>query len=164
MHAIFGYGKLSAPNIIRVSKYGFGDTIVKYTVVLDPSHAAAQIVSGIGFIGGGVTFVQRDMVRGLTTAAIIWLTAAVAMACGAGLRLLALLVTAAHFLAMYVFMPLAKRILFAGADFKVQLTPGAGAVERVMHSCAGHGFAINKLAMRDADDSTDEEARAMRFM
>ena len=54
------------------------------------SRVAAQIVSGIGFIGGGLIFVQRDVVCGLTTAAIIWLTAAAGMACGAGLPLLAL--------------------------------------------------------------------------
>lgn len=57
-----------------VSKYGFADTVVRGVVILDPSRVAAQIVSGIGFIGGGLIFVQRDIVRGLTTAAIIWLT------------------------------------------------------------------------------------------
>jgi hypothetical protein len=54
----------------------------------------AQIVSGIGFIGGGLIFVRRDAVRGLTTAAVIWLTAAVGMAAGAGLWLLAVAATA----------------------------------------------------------------------
>jgi len=44
-------------------------------VVLDPSRVAAQIVTGIGFIGGGVIFVRKDLVRGLTTASIVWLTA-----------------------------------------------------------------------------------------
>src|ERR1700722_9395317 len=75
--------------IMLVSKYGFGD-ILSERVVLDPSRIAAQIVTGIGFIGGGLIFVRRDNVRGLTTAAIVWLTAAVGMACGAGLPLLPL--------------------------------------------------------------------------
>jgi putative Mg2+ transporter-C (MgtC) family protein len=57
-------------------------------VVLDPSRVAAQIVSGIGFIGGGLIFVRGDIVRGLTTAAIVWMTAAIGMACGAGLWLI----------------------------------------------------------------------------
>lgn len=91
-----------------VSRYGFGNIIANNAIVLDPSRVAAQIVSGIGFIGGGLIFVQRDVVRGLTTAAIIWLTAAVGMACGAGLPLLALFVTAAHFLVIYGYTPLAK--------------------------------------------------------
>ncbi|GLX53061.1 hypothetical protein Shyhy01_60110 [Streptomyces hygroscopicus subsp. hygroscopicus] len=52
---------------------------------VDPSRVAARIVSGIGFIGGGLIFVRRDAVRGLTTAATVWLTRAVGMACGGGL-------------------------------------------------------------------------------
>src|ERR1700683_599230 len=73
----------SAALIMLVSKYGFDNILVNYRVVLDPSRVAAQIVPGIGFIGGGLIFVRRDSVRGLTTAAIVWLTAAVGMACGA---------------------------------------------------------------------------------
>ena len=72
---------LAAALIMLVSKYGFGD-VLSERVVLDPSRIAAQIVTGIGFIGGGLIFVRRDSVRGLTTAAIVWLTAAVGMACG----------------------------------------------------------------------------------
>lgn len=53
--------------------------------MLDPSRVAAQIVSGIGFVGAGLIFVHRGSVRGLTTAASIWATAAV----GAGLLVLA---------------------------------------------------------------------------
>jgi putative Mg2+ transporter-C (MgtC) family protein len=81
-----------------VSKYGFMNILVDNRVVLDPSRIAAQIVTGIGFIGGGLIFVRRTNVRGLTTAAIVWLTAAIGMACGAGLPILALAVTAGHFI------------------------------------------------------------------
>src|SRR5271170_7236045 len=81
-HTVVG---LSAALIMLVSKYGFGDVLEANRVVLDPSRVAAQIVTGIGFIGGGLIFVRRDSVRGLTTAAIVWLTTAVGMACGAAL-------------------------------------------------------------------------------
>jgi hypothetical protein len=53
--------------IIRISKHGFTNILADGRVVLDPSRMAAQIVSGIGFIGGGVIFVRKDLVRGLTT-------------------------------------------------------------------------------------------------
>jgi putative Mg2+ transporter-C (MgtC) family protein len=121
-HTLVGVG---AALLMLVSKYGFG-IIVTNQIVLDPSRIAAQIVSGIGFIGAGLIFVQRDMVRGLTTAAAVWLTAAVGMACGAGLPILALYVTAAHFLVMVGFArltrvsPLASRCLMPG-------TPAAAA-------------------------------------
>jgi putative Mg2+ transporter-C (MgtC) family protein len=67
----------AAALIMLVSKYGFTNILVNNRVVLDPSRIAAQIVTGIGFIGGGLIFVRRDSVRGLTTAAIVWLTAAI---------------------------------------------------------------------------------------
>src|SRR5690606_29001315 len=93
--------------IMLVSKHGFHDVLGTH-VELDPSRVAAQIVSGIGFIGAGLIFVRRDAVRGLTTAAAVWLTAAVGMAAGAGLTVLALLVTALHFVVVFAFPPLAE--------------------------------------------------------
>lgn len=109
-HTLVG---VAAALIMLVSKYGFGDVIVQNRIILDPSRIAAQIVSGIGFIGGGLIFVQRDSVRGLTTAATIWLTAAVGMACGAGLPVLALYVCAAHFLVMLGFSRISRRLALA---------------------------------------------------
>ena len=85
----------SAALFLLVSKYGFGDVLVDGRVVVDPSRVAAQIVSGIGFIGAGLIFVRQDSVKGLTTAATVWLVTAVGMACGAGLPWLALAVTGA---------------------------------------------------------------------
>ena len=81
----------------EVSQHGFTNVLGLENVSFDPSRVAAQIVSGIGFIGGGLIFVRRDAVRGLTTAATVWLTCAVGMACGGGLPILALAVTALHF-------------------------------------------------------------------
>ena len=66
-----------------VSKYGFSD-IPDY----DASRVAAQIVSGIGFLGAGIIFVRNHSVSGLTTAAGIWTTAGVGMAIGGGLYLI----------------------------------------------------------------------------
>lgn len=59
-----------------VSIFGFSDAVGQAHVSFDPSRVAAQIVSGIGFIGGGIIFVRRDTVRGSTTAAGAWVTAA----------------------------------------------------------------------------------------
>ncbi|HEY0340846.1 MAG TPA: MgtC/SapB family protein [Steroidobacteraceae bacterium] len=159
-HTLVG---VAAALIMLVSKYGFGDTIVKYEVVLDPSRVAAQIVSGIGFIGGGLIFVHRDVVRGLTTAAIIWLTAAVGMACGGGLPLLALFVTAVHFLVVYGYTPLAKRVLSERAEIHVQYVPGKGAVEKLMQMCTGRGYRIQELAVEKSDSVTESESRGIHL-
>ena len=100
----------TAALFLLVSKYGFMDVLAKELVVLDPSRVAAQIVTGIGFIGAGLIFVQGDRVKGLTTAATVWLVTAVGMACGAGLLLLALAVTLAYFVVAFVF-PVVLRLL-----------------------------------------------------
>src|SRR6201996_1660447 len=93
-----------------ISKYGFFDVLAANEVVLDPSRVAAQIVTGVGFLGAGLIFVRRDSVRGLTTAAGIWVTAAIGSAAGAGLPVLAVLGTVVYFLVVLVF-PMGTRRL-----------------------------------------------------
>ena len=78
---------LGSALIMLVSKYGFFDLIEQLPELskLDPSRVAAQIVTGVGFLGAGMIFVRRQSVSGLTTAAGIWATAGVGMAVGAGM-------------------------------------------------------------------------------
>jgi putative Mg2+ transporter-C (MgtC) family protein len=159
-HTLVG---VAAALIMLVSKYGFSDTLAQYTVVLDPSRVAAQIVSGIGFIGGGVIFVQRDVVRGLTTAAIIWLTAAVGMACGAGLPVLALFVTGAHFLVVFGYTRVANRIPGEHAELHIRFVPGKGAIEKIMQVCAGRGFAIQQFAVENSESTPESEVRTVHL-
>lgn len=68
-----------------VSQYGFTDVLEADLVRLDPSRIAAQVVSGIGFIGAGTIILQKQVVRGLTTAAGIWATGGIGLAIGAGM-------------------------------------------------------------------------------
>ncbi|KQR54246.1 hypothetical protein ASF88_05440 [Leifsonia sp. Leaf336] len=90
-----------------VSAYGF---VSLGLGAVDPSRIAAQVVTGIGFVGAGVIFVNRGNVVGLTTAASIWVTAAVGMACAAGLPLLAVAGTMLHLLAVGT-LPTAERLM-----------------------------------------------------
>ena len=81
-----------------ISAYGFEDVILNApsdNVRLDVSRIAAQVVSGIGFIGAGTIIFQKseNAVRGLTTAAGVWATAAIGLTCGAGLYALAVIAT-----------------------------------------------------------------------
>ena len=70
-----------------ISKYGFADTVIGENGVrgADGARIAAQVVSGIGFLGAGMIFVHRNMITGLTTAAGIWATSGVGLAIGAGM-------------------------------------------------------------------------------
>src|ERR1700683_2913067 len=106
-HTLVGVG---AALFMLISKYGFTDVLETGRVILDPSRVAAQIVSGIGFIGAGLIFVRRDSVRGLTTAASIWLTAAIGAAAGAGLVVLAVAATGIYFVVSLAFSALTRRL------------------------------------------------------
>jgi putative Mg2+ transporter-C (MgtC) family protein len=75
--------------VMIVSAIGFNDVLVRPDIVLDPSRVAAQVVSGIGFIGAGCILLRGEIVRGLTTAASLWVVAAVGLAVGGGLYLAA---------------------------------------------------------------------------
>jgi putative Mg2+ transporter-C (MgtC) family protein len=77
-----------------VSAFGFSTSITQSHVVLDPSRIAAQVVSGIGFLGAGAILARGEIVRGLTTAASIWTVAAIGLAVGGGLYFAAGLSTA----------------------------------------------------------------------
>ena len=76
---------LGSALIMIVSQYGFQEIIKENSVTLDPSRVAAQVVSGIGFIGAGTIILQKQIVRGLTTADGIWATAGIGLAVGAGM-------------------------------------------------------------------------------
>lgn len=149
--------------IMLVSKYGFGDVLRAYEVALDPSRIAAQIVSGIGFIGGGLIFVQRDVVRGLTTAATIWLVAGVGMACGAGLPVLAGFVTLTHFLVVYGYTPLARRLLANEFELQVDLLRQRGTVQDVLDLCTGRGFVVESLRLEGADAAAASQRLTLRI-
>jgi putative Mg2+ transporter-C (MgtC) family protein len=76
-----------------VSAFGFSDILGTEAVVLDPSRVAAQVVSGIGFLGAGTILLRGEVVRGLTTAASLWSVAAIGLAVGGGLYIPAIAAT-----------------------------------------------------------------------
>lgn len=88
---------LGSALIMVVSKYGFGD-VPSY----DAARVAAQVVSGVGFLGAGVIFVRNNLVNGLTTAAGIWATAGVGLAMGAGMYTVGICSTVLIFLIQFI--------------------------------------------------------------
>lgn len=153
-HTVVG---VAAALIVLVSKYGFTDTLWPGHIVLDPSRVAAQIVSGIGFLGAGLIIFRRDAVHGLTTAATIWLTAGIGMACGGGLAGLAAAVTALYFVALYGFPALVRhlpRIGIGPATLGVTYEDGRGVLRQVLEVCTGHGFSVAHLSVGERRPGT----------
>lgn len=144
-HALVGLGSAV---LMVVSKYGFGDVLALDHVSLDPSRIAAQIVSGIGFIGGGLIFVRQDAVRGLTTAATVWLVAAVGMACGAGLPVLAVAATAGHFVVTRGLPPLARVTARRRKDppeLRLGYADGHGVLRAALAACTERGWVVRGI-------------------
>jgi putative Mg2+ transporter-C (MgtC) family protein len=137
-----------------ISKYGFFDVLGK-DVVLDPSRVAAQIVSGIGFIGAGLIFVRQDAVRGLTTAAGVWLVAAVGAAAGASLPVLAIATTVAYFITVHVLAPLARRLPaspYAPSAVRVVYEDGRGILRKVLETCTSRDFKVADVSVDRGED------------
>lgn len=84
---------LGAAMMMIVSKYAFFDVISYRNINVDASRIAANVITGISFLGAGVIFVKGITIRGLTTAAGIWTTAGVGLAIGAGLYIVGIVTT-----------------------------------------------------------------------
>lgn len=113
-----------------VSAYGFNAVLGREATELDPSRVAAQVVSGIGFLGVGIIMFRRDVVIGLTTAAGIWAVATIGLAVGGGLYLAAIAATVIALAVVIIIRPLESRItrgpnrlsLTVVADHQISLT------------------------------------------
>jgi putative Mg2+ transporter-C (MgtC) family protein len=112
-----------------VGAYGFHDFLASGRSVVDPTRIAAQIVTGIGFLGAGAIIRQGFSVRGLTTAATLWVVAAVGLASGAGYYSAAVITTALVLIALYPLRIIAYRILrrFRAEDGRLLVELPAGA-------------------------------------
>jgi putative Mg2+ transporter-C (MgtC) family protein len=168
-HTLVGVG---AALFMLISKYGFNDVLDPGRIVLDPSRVAAQIVSGVGFLGAGLIFVKRDSVRGLTTAAAVWVTAAIGAACGAGLVILAIAATCIYMIVAIVFPYISRRLPTASSlisVIRVRYPDGQGLLRRILSTTTSHGFAISELSTavlgtqfdRAPEDLPAMEERAM---
>jgi putative Mg2+ transporter-C (MgtC) family protein len=158
-HALVGTG---AASFMLVSKYGFSD-VVSAHVTLDPSRVAAQIVSGIGFIGAGLIFVRRDGVRGLTTAASIWVTAAIGAAAGAGLPVLAVVACGIYFVVALCFPFLTRR--FPSSSMSMSLlhlrySEGSGVLRAVLKAATEGGFSVDEVSTLPGGNGSRGGARS----
>lgn len=154
-HTLVGLGSAL---FMLVSKYGFFD-VLGDDVRLDPSRIAAGIVSGIGFIGGGLIFVRRDAVRGLTTASTVWVTAAIGAAAGAGMIVVAVVGTAAHFIVTLGYTPWSHRMPQAEAQTQIRFVyaGGTGALRRALVLCTRQGLRVGQVTVEQGDSWAAQE-------
>ncbi|MDO5533570.1 MAG: MgtC/SapB family protein [Propionibacteriaceae bacterium] len=133
---------------------------------VDGSRVAAQIVSGIGFLGAGLIFVRRDAVRGLTTAACIWVVAAIGMAAGAGLIDLAVSATLVYLLVVVGALPLRRRLPHSNRGrriLSVTYRDGRGVLRQVMSTLGDLGVGVENLQILAPEDDRGRRLQTVRL-
>jgi len=136
---------LGAALFTVVSKYGFTDLLNSAGARADGSRVAAQVVSGVGFLGAGLIFVRRDSVRGLTTAASIWLVAAVGMAAGAGMFIVAPGVTLLYLVVTVGIRPVSRKMPHAtstASSVRITYEDGRGVLRIIMQTIGSRGVRV----------------------
>lgn len=119
-HFLVGVG---AATLMVISKHAFGDMVGLPGVVLDPSRVAAQVVTGVGFIGAGTIIYRRNVIQGLTTAAGLWATSAIGMTVGAGLYLVGVVTTGVTLTGLWGLDQLARHLAVGKLKHLVVNTP-----------------------------------------
>ncbi len=132
-----------------VSQYGFGVDLK------DSSRVAAQVVSGIGFLGAGTIIFQKNVVRGLTTAAGLWVTAAIGLACGTGMYVAATITTVMVLLGMEVLNLLIPQLGNITIDLNFA-APSRDAVKQLIKRIKTDGMEVHSYELKDRRTSQGE--------
>lgn len=145
---------LGAALCMLVSKYGFIDIVALDGISADASRIASNVITGVSFLGAGVIFVKDLSIKGLTTAAGIWTTAAVGLAIGAGMYTIGISAT----ILMIIFQVLLHRF-FSGLEntvneFKVVIKENQHTVEALKKSLADINIRFESCKMKRNEDGT----------
>jgi putative Mg2+ transporter-C (MgtC) family protein len=144
--------------VMIVSVYGFTSVLGPH-VILDPSRVAAQVVSGVGFLGAGSIILRNEVVKGLTTAASLWTVAAVGLAVGSGLYVPAVAGTIIILVILIGLKPIEARLRRQHQVLEIRLTAprgtmSFGALEKALGWRAGHITQLN-VHPGEAEDRDD---------
>ncbi|GJD50188.1 Protein SapB [Methylobacterium crusticola] len=144
--------------IMIVSAFGFGDVLGDSHVVLDPSRMAAQVVSGIGFLGAGTILLRGEVVRGLTTAASLWAVAAIGLAVGGGLYGAAVAATVIVLVILAGVKPIEEHFRERMQTRSLRFTAKQGAVSiDVLQQITGERFSrVRQFVARQSDPDVEE--------
>ena len=140
--------------IMIVSAYGFSE-VLSERVTLDPSRMAAQVVSGIGFLGAGAILARGEIVRGLTTAASVWSVAGIGLAVGGGLYTPAVAATVIILIILAGIKPLEKRFIGSRQRRELLITAERDALSLdKVHEALGAGTTrVQQFVIRQKDGS-----------
>jgi putative Mg2+ transporter-C (MgtC) family protein len=144
---------LGACLFMIVSAYGFSQALGQH-VTLDPSRVAAQIVSGISFLGAGTIVLRHQAVSGLTTAASVWIAAALGSAIGGGLYVAAIAATVLAFVILSALKPLERRLRRGSRKPKVvfRIDPSQAKIADIVQLLERTSVNFEKITMQPPDE------------
>ncbi|WP_261541947.1 MgtC/SapB family protein [Burkholderia multivorans] len=148
-----------------VSTYGFEDVAGRNGVVLDPSRVAAQVVSGIGFLGAGSILLRGEVVRGLTTAASLWAVAGVGLAVGGGMIVASVGATVIVLVILAGVKPLERRFIAQRQQRTLRLVVERGGLTlRTLHDALGtRHVRVKRFIVQQSDDDPDTDDISVSF-
>ncbi|WP_236559988.1 MgtC/SapB family protein [Paraburkholderia domus] len=148
---------VGASLMMMVSAFGFADALGQKNVVLDPSRVAAQVVSGIGFLGAGSILLRGEVVRGLTTAASLWSVAGIGLAVGGGMYTAAFGATIIILIILAGVKPLERRFISVRQQRSIQLLAERGSVSLdSLHRALGTGsIRVKQFIVQQSEDDPE---------
>lgn len=151
--------------IMLVSAFGFADVRGQKDVVLDPSRIAAQVVSGIGFLGAGSILLRGEIVRGLTTAASLWSVAGIGLAVGGGMYTASVGATVIILAILAGVKPLERRFISVRQRRSIELVVERGSVSLdTVHSVLDTGSVrVKQFIVQQSDDDPDLDDVSIAF-
>ncbi|MGF6371884.1 putative Mg2+ transporter-C (MgtC) family protein [Paraburkholderia sp. RAU6.4a] len=148
---------VGASLMMLVSAFGFADVLGTKDVVLDPSRVAAQVVSGIGFLGAGSILLRGEVVRGLTTAASLWSVAGIGLAVGGGMYTPAIGATVIILIILAGIKPLERRYISVRQQRSIQLSVERGSVslDAVNRALGTGSVRVKQFIVQQTEDDAD---------
>ncbi|MEC2344229.1 MgtC/SapB family protein [Paenibacillus barengoltzii] len=152
--------------IMLLSIYGFGDFSNEYNVRMDPARLAAQVVSGIGFLGAGAIIRNGSSISGLTTAASIWVVAAIGLCVGAGFFFGAVLVTVLVIIILVLLNKFEKSFHNKRSrnEVTVRILNKEGGVAKVAELFEQEGLLIVNMSLEAPNDDQEDEGESVRTL
>ncbi len=154
---------LGSALFMLISQYGFNAFLGVKSVSFDPSRIASQVVTGIGFIGAGTIIFQKKFIRGLTTAAGIWVTGAIGLACGGGMYFIASFTTIIVIFVLSIINYFLKRLTFRHITI-VFACSEQKQIEQILTNLKNEGILIKECSVeKKSDYIISLEIRAKRY-
>lgn len=151
---------LGSATIMLLSSYGFSQFVNEGNVRMDPARLAAQVISGIGFLGAGAILRNGNMIKGLTTAASVWVVAAIGLSVGAGFYTGALMCTFLVLISLFLLNKWEKHLLRNRRyhEVDIHIIDNPGSLGRIASIFGDYELQIVSLKMVPSEGAPDEGA------